>query len=115
MKKLIFFCLFALSFNSFASECVQPEAQFIGTVKNLYTYQDDYSQLGECSFQLNIKEENFKPSKVFGCAIELNEVLNTTFTFDFYHDDEYTTCPVVAEGQAVSGYLIKVNNKIEIE
>ncbi len=115
MKKLVLFCLLGLAVNTFAFECVQQEAQFIGNVSSLYIYQDDYAQIGQCHFKLNIMRDNYRPSMVPGCALDYNEVLNTTFSYDYFRIPGLSTCPVRSEGQEISGYLVKKNGKIIIE
>lgn len=115
MKKLILMSLFIIASTTFASECQKPEAQFIGVVSNLYNYQDDYAQIGECHFKLTIKPENYQPSQVPGCALDLNEVLEATFSYEFYHTAGLVTCPVTHEGQEISGYLVKKDGVISID
>lgn len=111
MKNLVFTLILGSSFgflpNTFASECTQQEAQYIGKVKNLYAYEDLYAQTGFCSFSIDFSY--FNSSKL--CMLDENEVVNQSITFDLRNE----TCPAYYEGQEISGIIFKRNNEISIE
>ncbi|MBC7429891.1 MAG: hypothetical protein H7336_14855 [Bacteriovorax sp.] len=113
MKIMIYMFAFALASNALASECVEQKAQFKGIVSSYYNYQDDYAQIGECSFKLDIKIENYQP--IEGCGLDYNKVLNNEFSYEYYHTSGIFSCPVNYEGQEISGYLVKKDGKITIE
>lgn len=115
MKNFILISFLALASTSFAADCVQPEAQFKGVVTSFYDYQDDYAQIGECHFKIAIKMEDYQPSQVPGCGLDYSEVLNTTFSYDYYHSAGVFSCPVSREGEELSGYLVKKDGVISID
>lgn len=99
-----------VSLNIFAStDCAQSEAQFIGIATGLSSYEDQYAQSGFCSFSIEIKPENYRPSGV--CPLDYTEAVQAVFDFDLRN----TSCPVSYTGQQISGYLVKKNGVISIE
>ena len=115
MKSLMMTLILISGFSVSAAECQQQEAQFIGTVVNLTDYRDDYAQIGECSFQIEITPERYQPSLVEGCGLDYDEVLRNWFSYDYFHTDGLNSCPAAYNGQEISGYLVKKDGKISIE
>jgi hypothetical protein len=109
--------LITLTTNVLAADnnCNYKEAQFIGVIKNFYNFQDDYAQVGECSFNLEIKISEYWPDITEECVLDLSEVITNTFTYDYYHETNNVSCPFSTEGQIISGSIVKKNDKITIK
>ena len=105
----------ALFSTAHGESCEQPEARFKGKVVKLEIYHDDYAQIGTCNFMLEIAPDDFQTENSEGCVLNYEEVIRTTFSYEFYRNRNLTSCPVRYEGQSLIGNLIQIIGTITIE
>lgn len=105
MKKLMLGLTVIAAAASFsANACdfgAQPEAQYIGKVKNFAQVQKSES-LVECTYQIEFTR--FDSSMV--CPLDIDEVYSETF-------QDYSCS--LKNGDQVSGYMARINDRIVLE